>query len=384
MRLLIISHKVCWTNGAVVLTDGGFPQQVAALAGLFDVTELCVPVATGPPPATVSPIEGIDRLTALPEPTGVGMVRKLRFVPWLAGQSWRIWKAARRADAIHAPIPGDVGSVGIGIALLRRQPLYVRHCGNWERRRTVSERLWRIGMERMAGGNNVMLATGGGSDLPSPRFPEVRWIFSSSLTDAEIADLGCSRAAPIGRPIRLVVVGRLEHGKGQDLALRTVAELVRRGVDVRLDIVGGGSRAREYLDLASSLELGDRVRFHGAVPRHEVSRLLGEQDLLLLPSKSEGFPKAVLEALACGLPVITSNVSVLPSLVEGCGAIVALDPVHIADAVDSLIEDPSHYAECSRRAAARACSYSLERWSAEIGEHLVRAWGPLQAGGHGP
>lgn len=382
MRLLIISHKVCWTNGTTVLTDGGFPRQVAALASLFDSTELCVPVAAGGPPATASPIEGIDRLTALTEPPGSGLIRKVRFVPWLATRSSQIRQAARRADAIHAPIPGDVGTVGIVTALLRRQPLYVRHCGNWDRRRTMAERLWRIGMERLAGGRNVMLATGGGSDLPSPAFPEVGWIFSSSLTDAEISALGSPRPAPFGQPFKLVVVGRLEPGKGQDLALRTVAELVQRGTDVSLDIIGGGSLTREYLELVSSLGLVGRVRFHGAVPHHDVCQLLQQQDLFLLPSKSEGFPKAVLEALACGLPVVTSEVSVLPSLVAGCGAVVPLDTTTLADAVEALLKDPARYERCSRRAVSRAQSFSLERWAAEIGEHLVRAWGPLRAVEH--
>jgi glycosyltransferase involved in cell wall biosynthesis len=127
------------------------------------------------------------------------------------------------------------------------------------------------------------------------------------------------------------------------------------------------------------------VVFHGHVSHSRVLELLDKADLFVFPTRSsEGFPKAVLEALACGLPVVTTKVSVLPNLIQrGCGVLVDDDhPETIAAAVAFCLSDPQRYREMSASALAVASEFSLERWRDTIGEHLSRAWGPLKAG-HG-
>ncbi len=95
------------------------------------------------------------------------------------------------------------------------------------------------------------------------------------------------------------------------------------------------------------------MRFHGKVDHPSVMRLLREADVFCYPTQSsEGFPKAVLEALSCGLPVVTMPVSVLPRLVgSGCGVLLPqATPQAAADAVKAIVCDAGGYRKMSRRA----------------------------------
>jgi glycosyltransferase involved in cell wall biosynthesis len=110
--------------------------------------------------------------------------------------------------------------------------------------------------------------------------------------------------------------------------------------------------------------------------------LLKKADLFCFPTtSSEGFPKAVLEALACGLPVITTRVSVLPALV-GNGAGILLEnatSLEIARGVRWCLADVARYQALSSSAVLTAAQYSLERWRDTIGSVLTPNWGPLSS-----
>jgi glycosyltransferase involved in cell wall biosynthesis len=221
-----------------------------------------------------------------------------------------------------------------------------------------------------------MLATGGGTGPPSVKNPKVRWIFSSSLTEQE---LGALRGKPVAHPLpRLAIVCRQERGKGTGTVIESLPLIARDFPDVTLDVVGNGLALNEFRGLAKSLAVEDRICFHGNVEHREVLRLLRQASLFCFPTQaSEGFPKAVLEALACGLPVITTPVSVLPQLLA-CGGGVLLEraaPAELAAAVKRCLSDPQGYARMSERAAETARQYSLERWRDALAEFMRTAWG---------
>jgi glycosyltransferase involved in cell wall biosynthesis len=144
--------------------------------------------------------------------------------------------------------------------------------------------------------------------------------------------------------------------------------------------VGNGPALAALRRLAVDLGVESRVVFHGQLNHNQVLRQLRAANLFCLPtSASEGFPKAVLEALACGLPVITTRVSVLPHLLDGGGGILLEEAssAAVARAVHTCLRNPVHYSTMSERALRTAHNYSLERWRDMIGDLARRAWGPL-------
>jgi glycosyltransferase involved in cell wall biosynthesis len=132
--------------------------------------------------------------------------------------------------------------------------------------------------------------------------------------------------------------------------------------------------------LAADLNLADAVTFHGNVDHASVITALSQADIFCFPTTcSEGFPKAVHEALACGLPVITTPVSVLPQLIGDCNGILLpdIEPETIAQAILDITSDEERFAAMIHSAQHTAREYSLERWRDEIGRRLRAAWGPL-------
>lgn len=381
MRLAVISHKIVWRSKFSrheFATDGGFPAQIEALSELFDSTRVVVPCDRKPANEGLSPVCG-RRLGVVPlsVPMGSGLLRKLRFPGWLLRNGVVIWREVRRADAVHTPIPGDVGTIGMLFALLQKKPLFVRHCGNWFVQRTLAERLWKWAMEHFAGGRNVMLATGGSPDPPSERNRDIAWIFSTSLRREQIL----SRKMPTfpeNGVLRLAIVCRQEPRKGTDVAIRSMPLILKDFPEASLDVVGDGSQLAELKGLSVSLGLGPCVRFHGKLEQKGVLDVLQQAHIFCFPtSASEGFPKAVLEALAMGLPVVTTRVSVLPELIKQGGGILIdrAEPELVANAVGKICSDRYTYSDMSARATETAQNYALEDWKAQIEEKLRASWG---------
>ncbi|MFG2005300.1 glycosyltransferase [Spirillospora sp. NPDC048911] len=162
-------------------------------------------------------------------------------------------------------------------------------------------------------------------------------------------------------PVRLVHLGRLSTEKRPDLALKATAELHRRGVPVHLDVVGDGPLSSTLRGFAQREALP--VRFHGHVPgRADIARLLANADVALAPCPVESFGLAVLEALACGTPVVAADRgAAYELLVPGAGVAVPPNAEAIADGVQQLLRLPAE----RRRKAARVRAESYP-WDATV------------------
>lgn len=135
----------------------------------------------------------------------------------------------------------------------------------------------------------------------------------------------------------ILAIGRLTPQKNLALALETLA-LTRR--DRRLLILGEGDDYGALADRAAALGLGDRVRFAGYVA--DVRPYLAIADVLLCSSRYEGYPAALIEALAARVPVVSTNCSpALPEIIvdPSFGAIVPADPRALAEALEAVIDE---------------------------------------------
>jgi glycosyltransferase involved in cell wall biosynthesis len=166
-------------------------------------------------------------------------------------------------------------------------------------------------------------------------------------------------ALDVAGPI-VLSAGWLIPRKGHDLVIQALQRLP----EVTLVIVGDGPQAAALERLAAQLGVSERVRFLGAMPQERLAILYSAADALVLASSREGLPNVLLEALACGTPVVATAVWGTPEIVAAPAAgrlVHPRTPEALAAAIRDLLADPP------RRAAVRAYA---ERF----------AWGPTTAG----
>jgi len=158
----------------------------------------------------------------------------------------------------------------------------------------------------------------------------------------------------------LVTAGGLLVRKGQDLAIAALKSIP----GATLILVGDGPDRARLEGLASGLP----VRFLGVRPHGELPALLGAADVMVLPTVSEGLANVWVEALACGTPVVTTDVGGAREVIDrsAYGRLVPRDPVAIAGAVNELLADPTA-PETVREGALR---FSWDRNGAELAAHL--------------
>ena len=186
--------------------------------------------------------------------------------------------------------------------------------------------------------------------------------------------------APPGqpRPERLVVaLGRLSPEKQLDYLLRAFRCCSPRHPDWSLEIVGEGPDRGRLETLAAEFGIRQRVRFPGSVPDPET--VLRKADLFVLTSRYEGFPNALLEAMACGLAVVSFDCPSGPSEIIRPGVdgvlVPAQDLAALADSMDRLMSDASERRRLATRAVEVAERFGVERimsmWEDVIGEVLA-------------
>ncbi len=169
-------------------------------------------------------------------------------------------------------------------------------------------------------------------------------------------------------PERFILsVGSLEPGKNRAALIKAFAGLRKRGLEQKL--VVAGQRAWKYeadLALAGDLGIEGDVLFTGYVPPEEMPALYNAAELFVFPSLYEGFGLPVIEAMACGVPVVASNLSAIPEVAGEAALLVdPRDVEQLCDAMERLLRDKRLQAALRRRGLKRAQGFSWERTARE-------------------
>ena len=380
MKLLVISHKEIWrdkSSPSGYSTIGGFPMQMKALSELFDSMKIIAMERSAVPPNGASWLVGKDLVViGIPEPKGKNFIRKLSLVGWLLRYFDYLWKEITHAEVLHTPVPGDIGFIGLIIGLIQRKKIFVRHCGFWGRYTTFFDAVLGNLLIKISSLKNVIVfATGGGKTPPSLDAPNIKWIFSSSITSEEMKNFVTTKKRHNKDKIQLISVGRIVKDKNFQSVVSAMSILVKEK-SIHYHLIGDGEYLSELKSLSDNYKLNDAITFHGNLAHYHVFECLQQADLFVFPSNSEGFPKAVLEAMACGLAVIASNVSVLPNLVtDDCGAILDVDdPKRLVEVILKLTSDKKKLIQMGLNGQKKVMDLTIENWGNTIKDELEPYW----------
>lgn len=362
MKLGIVYHMPFWraADGTLREVEGSFARYVDSLAPYFDEISLCVPVlaeARG----EGTPIRATN-VTLAPLPNFEGPVH---FYPQLLTVLPRLWRWVRSIDVLHCRIPSPAAVFAFAIARVYARPSFVLIVGDLRALlptmpyRGVKQVLWRAytafeerAVQWMAG-HSVAFANG--EALAAKHSRPGAAVIATTTTTISAADISSRADINASDPLRVLCVSRIDPRKGLRVLPGVVRRLGDRDIAVSLDIVGpavGRPGEEEQTAIAIEAErlgVGKRVRCLGPVPLERLLPLYRGYDVFVLPTlPGEGIPRVLLEAMTAGVPVVTTRVAGIPSLItHEVNGLLVEEPT--ADAVAGAIARVVHDAGLRRR-----------------------------------
>lgn len=360
------------------------------------------------------PVAAFDMLTFK------SALKTIRLLPKTA---FNIYKAMLWADHIHLRCPGNMGLLGCFVQIaFPGKPKTAKYAGNWDPK---AKQPWSYHLQKWLLGNTFLtknmkvLVYGEWPDQTKNIVP----FFTASYSEKEIDNNYChaeanpersrrvaihnldqnpqiealltqhndgkeqqiaasptiiglsdnlSKRAPRndGGKIKFIFVGALTKGKQPLLSVSVIQKLKEKGHQVQLDIYGEGT---ERLTLKQYIEANDlmhQVILHGNCDRETIKKAYQSTHFLLFISQSEGWPKAVAEAMFWGCLPITSKISCIPFMLANGerGALVNPNTNEIVAVIENYLQHPETYNQQAMKAIQWSRQFTMERFEKEIGK----------------
>lgn len=293
-----------------------------------------------------------------------------RLLPYLL----RLWAAAGRSDLFHVMANSGwswhlFAAPAIRIAAWRGVPVVVNYRGG--EAAAFLARSHRSVRSTLARATIVA--------VPSGFLQKVFGDFGIAADVVpNIVDLGRFRPATSGRQrgAHLVVTRNLEPIYDNATALRALAIVRGRQPAATLTIAGSGPELAALQALAAELGVADAVRFAGRLDRDAVAALYRDADIALNPSTVDNMPNSLLEAMASGVPIVSTDVGGVPFIVQdGTTALLVPpgDPRSMADAALRLLDNPAEAARLAASGLETARRYTWKEVSQVLADVYLRA-----------
>lgn len=165
-----------------------------------------------------------------------------------------------------------------------------------------------------------------------------------------------------GEPLRICFVGAMSQSyKSPDILISSISNCIKKGINLELVLLGDGVCRPKFEEHAKMLGVEDRVHFLGNVPAGQaVYDQLDEADVFVLPSRTEGLPRSVIEAMARGLPCIASNVGGIPELLEKEEMFTLGKVEPLAKKIEEVINDRAKLKQMAERNLEKAHEYCID------------------------
>ena len=292
----------------------------------------------------------------------VGIFRGITFSIY---NFWLLFAAMRSADHIHLRCPGNISLMGCIVQMFfPRKPKSAKYAGNWDpsAKQPLSYKIQKWILNNTFLTRNMSVMAYGkwpGSSKNIKLFFTATYRFDEKLPIAERV---------FGSFIKFIFVGTLSEGKRPLYAIRLVETLRQSGINATLDFFGEGYERGDLEAYINDKSLSDFVKLRGNQDLNTVKQAYIESHFCVLPSKSEGWPKAVAEAMFWGCVPIASKVSCVPFMLDygKRGILLEMDLSKDVEHVASIISNHEKFRELSTEAAAWSRQFTLEEFEIQI------------------
>lgn len=380
MKLLIISDMGHYKNAdGQYVGWGPTVEEIDYLGSLFSEIRHVAWLYDYPAPISMLPYHSVNvELIPLAPSGGVGLLNKIKILA-----AWRnylsvIRNEVRWADAVFLRCPSNIGLLAmLYLAVQHTPPLrWAKYAGNWKPayRDSLSYAFQRWWLNR---GYHCGTVTINGQWLNQPS--HVYTFLNPSFKEPDLqlsqANLPVKNLQP---PYRLVFAGRVETPKGVGRALQICQLLHTNGILFHFDVLGDGPERKTFESQSEAMGISNMVTFHGWLPKDALQEFFQRAHFMLFPTNaSEGWPKVVSEAMACGVVPLVGSVSSIPQILTRAQCGVALSPTDLNaffQAISHYIDDCARWKVESDAGIQAAKWFTYEGYVASIRNMLWKSW----------
>jgi glycosyltransferase involved in cell wall biosynthesis len=311
---------------------GGMANQTRQLSALLQAEGVLVTFVQTNAPYQHSIIESAKGLRAV-----------FRLLPYLL----RLWKTVLKVDCLHVMANSGwswqlYAAPAIWIAWFNKIPVIVNYRGG------EAEQYFRTSINWIAptlNKSSIVIVPSGFLKNVFSTFGFTAQVIPNIIDFKRFSYRGYTNLQNSHFP-RLVVTRNLEKIYGIDTAIKAISLLKHKFPHIQLFIAGSGPLLDELTQLVTMLDLSQNVEFTGKLSPDEVAELYANVDIMLNPTTVDNMPNSVLEALAVGIPVVTTDVGGIPYIVADNQTALLVDvnnPEMMANKVEQLIMDPDLY-----------------------------------------
>jgi glycosyltransferase involved in cell wall biosynthesis len=306
-KLVILSHTEHYRNGSNQIV--GWGSTVNEINFLADYWEEVVHVgcfyADKAPSSALPYSKNTIRFEAIPPYGGKSLIDKIKIFTKIPKIIAVVYKNIKGATEVQLRLPTSMGLFLLPLfrfVFPRNYTFWVKYAGNWgQENPPLSYRIQRWWLQQNFAKCKVTI---NGFWEKQPR--HCLSFENPCLTENQIAKgLQIAEQKKFDAPFVFTFVGRLEEAKGVSDCIDALRSIPIENIE-KVHFIGDGEKIEFYKDKVSFL--GDKVIFHGFLESDKVHSILATSHFLLLPSKSEGFPKVIAEAACYGVVPVVSNV----------------------------------------------------------------------------
>jgi len=277
---------------------------------------------------------------------------------------FRILSSMQRTDHIHLRCPGNIALIACFIQILfPGKPKTVKYAGNWD---PNSKQPWSYRLQKWILSNTFLsrnikvLVYGNWPEQSKNIVP----FFTASFSETEKGLYN----KDFSSPFKFIFVGSLSVGKRPLLAIKLIEALMGKGIPVKLEIYGSGVLKNELQEYIATKNLDPFVRLMGNCKLEELEEVYKASHFLILASQSEGWPKAVAEAMFFGCIPIVTSVSCVPWMVDygKRGILIDENVTSATEKIQQEIRNPENLKEISLDAQTWSQEYTLEKFEEGI------------------
>lgn len=279
-----------------------------------------------------------------------------------------LFQQFKKADHIHLRCPGNMGFLGAVVQMFfPKIPKTVKYAGNWDpnSKQPISYQLQKSILKNTFLSKNIkILVYGEWSDFT----PNCTSFFTASYFESEKKEI---QPREWNKCFKFLFVGSLTSGKNPIYAIKLVERLHLNGIKVQLDIYGEGNQREVISSYMNQNKLQNFVKLYGNQNKEVVKDALQKAHFLVLPSKSEGWPKVVAEAMFWGCIPLATPVSCVPQMMEDeRGILLQMDLEKDIPNILQVLADEKKLKQMQHNGVQWSREFTFEKFTSEIQKFL--------------